>query len=320
MSKLELDQLSQYTKIVIDTGDIEAIKQFKPTDATTNPSLIYQAAQKQEYSYLLEGAIADAKKHSSSKEEQLEICLEKIAINFGLEILKLVPGRVSTEIDACYSFDTQKTVAKARRVIEAYQSNGIERERILIKIASTWEGIKAAEVLQKEDINCNLTLLFSKAQAIACAEADIKLVSPFVGRILDWYKMANKVDSYPANEDPGVLSVTEIYNYYKKFDYKTEVMGASFRNKEEILELAGCDLLTIAPALLKELEDSSSDVPQKLSVGNAKEMSIAKENYDEKSFRWAMNENAMATEKLAEGIRKFNIDLLALKKLLQEKI
>ena len=318
MSKLE--ELSQYTKIVIDTGDIESIKQFKPVDATTNPSLIYQAAQKEEYAYLLEESIASARQHSGSIDEQLEICLEKVAINFGLEILKLVPGRVSTEIDACYSFDTEKTVTKAKNIIEAYQKNGIDRERILIKIASTWEGIKAAEILQKAGINCNLTLLFSKIQAIACAEAGIKLISPFVGRILDWYKATNKVDSYPAAEDPGVLSVREIYNYYKKFDYNTEVMGASFRNKEEILELAGCDLLTIAPALLKEIAETSTDILQKLSGEQAKALDLEKEECNEKIFRWQMNENAMATEKLAEGIRKFNVDLRALKKLLQQKL
>lgn len=307
-----LEQLKQYTKVVADTGDFESMVNFKPIDATTNPSLIYSASQIAQYQNLLSKSIAFAKSKSQNKQEQVSLAMDKLAVNFGLEILKIVPGRVSTEVDARLSFDTDATISKAKELIALYEQAGISKDRILIKIASTWEGIKAAEVLEKEGIHCNLTLLFSKAQAIACAEANITLISPFVGRILDWYKKANGVESIPSNEDPGVLSVTSIYNYYKKFNYNTVVMGASFRNVGEITELAGCDLLTIAPSLLKELENTEGELTLKLNSEKAKLMDIEKIELDEKAFRWLMNEDAMATEKLAGGIRNFTKDLIKL--------
>ncbi|MCD6090946.1 MAG: transaldolase [Bacteroidales bacterium] len=314
-----LEQLKKHTKVVADTGDFESIKQFLPLDSTTNPSLIYAVAQDPKYDYLIGDAIAYAQARSKDKTEQLSYCMDRLAVNFGLEILKVVPGRVSTEVDARLSFDTKATIEKARFLIRLYESSGISRNRILIKVAATWEGIRAAEILENEGIHTNLTLLFSDIQAIACAEAGVQLISPFVGRILDWHKKDRGVDHIEAKEDPGVLSVTEIFNYYKKFDYKTEIMGASFRNKEEIIELAGCDLLTISPKLLAELESSNIEIKQKLKTSTAKEKDIEKVELDEKSFRWLFNENAMATEKLAEGIRKFSADLVKLEKFIATK-
>ncbi|MDB6072862.1 MAG: talab: transaldolase [Verrucomicrobiaceae bacterium] len=312
----QLEQLKKYTKVVADTGDFESMKAYQPQDATTNPSLILQAAQKAEYKHLVDSAVTGHKGSTLTGDALVDSVIDGILVNFGIEILKIVPGRVSTEVDARLSFDTQATLDKARHIIALYEKAGIGRERILIKIASTWEGIKAAEVLQKEGINCNLTLLFSLAQAVACAEGGIKLISPFVGRILDWYKKSTGKD-YGAAEDPGVVSVTQIYNYYKHFGYKTEVMGASFRNKGEITELAGCDLLTISPSLLGELAASSEDLPQKLNADGAKDLKIDRLKLDEKTFRWMLNEDAMATEKTAEGIRKFGEDIVKLEKLVQ---
>lgn len=315
-----LEQLKKYTKVVADTGDFQSINQFKPVDSTTNPSLIYASAQNSKYAQLVENALTDAKKHSEDKKVQVEHALDVLAVNFGLEILKIVPGRVSTEVDARLSFDTEKTIEKARKLIALYKTAGIDKSRILIKIAATWEGIRAAEVIEKEGIHTNLTLLFSKVQAVACAEAGVQLISPFVGRILDWHKKDQGVDHFDATEDPGVLSVSEIYNYYKKYNHATEIMGASFRNKEEIIELAGCDLLTISPSLLAELENNELKIEQKLVAENAKNMSIEKIATDEASFRWQMNEDAMATEKLAEGIRKFSIDLVKLESFIEGKM
>ena len=312
----QLEQLKKYTKVVADTGDFESMKAYQPLDATTNPSLILAAAQKAEYKPLVDSAVANHKGSSLSGAALVDSVIDQILVNFGMEILKIVPGRVSTEVDARLSFDTQATLTKARHIIGLYEKAGIGRERVLIKIASTWEGIKAAEVLQKEGINCNLTLLFSLAQAVACAEGGIKLISPFVGRILDWYKKSTGKD-YAAAEDPGVVSVTQIYNYYKHFGYTTEVMGASFRNKGEITELAGCDLLTISPGLLGELAASSDDLAPKLVADNAKSLKIDRLTFDEKAFRWALNEDPMATEKTAEGIRKFGEDIVKLEKLVQ---
>ena len=314
----QLDQLKQFTVVVADTGDFTSLKQFAPRDATTNPSLILKAAQMPEYQFLVDKAIADNKAKFVG-EELLAHVLDDLTILFGLEILKIVPGRVSTETDANLSFDTAALVAKGRHFIELYQAHGIARERILIKIASTWEGIRAAEILQREGINCNLTLLFSLAQAVACAEAKVKLVSPFVGRIMDWYKAKEKKDFAPA-EDPGVISVKEIYAYYKKFGHPTEVMGASFRNVGEIQELAGCDLLTISPQLLGELQKSETPLPRKLSPEIARESKIEKLPLDEKKFRWLFNENAMATEKTAEGIRLFNADAQKLAQFVAAKL
>ncbi len=301
----QLDQLKQHTVVVADTGDFEAMKAYKPQDATTNPSLILQAAQKAEYKAIFDKAVTDGKSGG------VDAVMDKLVVAFGLEILKIVPGRVSTEVDARLSFDTQGNIEKARQIIGAYEAAGIGRERILIKIASTWEGIKAAEVLQKEGINCNLTLLFSLAQAVVCAEGGIKLISPFVGRIMDWYKKSTGKD-YVGAEDPGVQSVTQIYNYYKHFGYTTEVMGASFRNKGEITELTGCDLLTISPGLLGELAASEDPITPKLNAANAKSLKIEKIGSDEKTFRWLFNEDAMATEKTAEGIRNFAKDIVKL--------
>src|SRR2546423_10346991 len=300
---VEVDQLSQlkrFTRIVADSGDFSTIKEFAPEDATTNPSLLLKAAKMAEYGYLVDKAIADGKKSGLSGKPLLQDILNRLLVAFGVEILKIVPGRVSTETAAERSFDVQGLIAEAKNFIALYEKNGIGRERILIKIASTWEGIRAAEVLQKEGINCNMTLLFSLPQAVACAEARARLISPFVGRIFDWYKKNTGKDYAPA-EDPGVLSVKEIYAYYKKFGYETEVMGASFRNKAEILELAGCDLLTISPQLLAELKGSNEPVPQKLIPQEARNSKAERLSLDEKKFRWLLNENAMATEKLSEG-------------------
>ena len=289
----QLEQLKRFTKVVADTGDFESIKDFKPQDATTNPSLIYAATQKPQYVHLL--------------------------VKFGCEMLKIVPGRVSTETDARYSFDTQGSINKARQLIKLYEERKIPRERVLIKIASTWEGINAAEQVQKEGIKCNLTLLFSLPQAVRCAEAKVQLISPFVGRIYDWYKAANKRD-YSGPEDPGVQSVQEIYTYYKKFGYKTEVMGASFRNVGQIIELAGCDALTISPELMKELSESYEPVERKLDPEKAKKADVQRLELDEKKFRYLLNENAMATEKTAEGIRKFAADIVKLEKFVASKL
>jgi transaldolase len=312
----QLDQLKQHTIVVADTGDFEAMKAYKPQDATTNPSLILQASQKAEYQSLVDQAIAEYKSSSLTGPAKVEAIMDRILILFGLEILKIVPGRVSTEVDARLSFDTQGNLDKARQLIGMYEKAGIGRERVLIKIASTWEGIKAAEILQKEGINCNLTLLFSLAQAVACAEGGIKLISPFVGRILDWHKKSTGKDFAPT-EDPGVLSVTQIYNYYKHFGYKTEVMGASFRNKGEITELAGCDLLTISAGLLGELQASEETLTKKLDATAAQSLKIDRIGSDEKTFRWLFNEDAMATEKTAEGIRNFGKDIVKLEKLIE---
>ncbi|KAG0172212.1 Transaldolase [Apophysomyces sp. BC1034] len=317
-----LDQIKQFTTIVADSGDFETIAQYKPQDATTNPSLILAAAQKPQYAALIEDAIAYAKEKSSSADEQLELATDKLLVNFGKEILKIVPGRVSTEVDARLSFDKDATIAKALRLIELYEDAGVSKERILIKIASTWEGIQAAHILEKEHgIHCNLTLLFGFPQAVACAEAGVTLISPFVGRILDWYKKSTG-RTYESFEDPGVVSVSRIYNYYKQYDYKTIVMGASFRNTGEIEELAGCDYLTISPALLAELQKDTKTLERKLSVDSAYDVKMMKVSYfeDEKAFRWDMNQDPMATEKLSEGIRNFAVDGVKLENLLKEKL
>lgn len=312
MNKLE--QIRKMTTIVADTGDIDAIKQYSPTDATTNPSLILAASQKPQYRHLIDEAIAYSRSKASSKEQQKELLMDKLFVNFGLEILKLIPGRVSTEVDARLSFDVEGSVKKAHTLIDLYKAAGIPKERILIKLASTWEGTQAAIQLEKSGIHCNMTLLFSLPQAIACAEAKATLISPFVGRILDWYKKNEGVNSYAPEKDPGVISVTQIYDYFKKFDYKTQIMGASFRNIDEIIELAGCDLLTIAPSLLEELSKAEGPVPRKLDPAKAKISNLEKINLDEKTFRLMLNENAMATEKLSEGIRKFAEDAVKLEK------
>jgi transaldolase len=315
----QLDQLKQFTTVVADTGDFAAIKQYAPQDATTNPSLIFKAAQMPEYRFLVDQAVADSKKSGVGGEKLLRNVMDDLLVRFGVEILKIVPGRVSTETDANLAFDTEGLVNKARRFIELYRAQGIGRERILIKIATTWEGVRAAEILQREGINCNMTLLFSLAQAVACAEAKARLISPFVGRILDWHKKNAGRDFAPA-EDPGVLSVKEIYAYYKKFGHATEVMGASFRNAGEILELAGCDLLTSSPQLMGELQKSTAPVVRKLSPEPARGSRIERLRLDEKKFRWLLNENAMATEKTAEGIRLFNTDALKLEQLIAAKL
>ncbi|MGE3954130.1 MAG: transaldolase [Parachlamydiales bacterium] len=309
MSKLS--KLKKLTTIVADTGDFEAIAKYKPTDATTNPSLIYAASHMPQYKHLVDDALKWGCQMATEMDEKVEHAMDKVLVNFGLEILKIVPGRVSTEVDARLSFDTEGSIEKAHRLIELYEQAGIDRERILIKLASTWEGVRAAEQLEKEGIHCNMTLMFSVIQAAACAEANATLISPFVGRILDWYKKAEGKDFSP-EEDPGVLSVKRIYTYYKHFGYKTQIMGASFRNSGEILELAGCDLLTIAPKLLEELAHDNGKVEEKLTPKAAKEAHVTKLPVDEKSFRWHLNENPMALEKLSEGIRKFADDIVKL--------
>lgn len=316
MNKLE--GLKKYTTIVADTGEIEEIKKYGPQDATTNPSLILKAAGISEYQPLLQDAIQYGKKNSRDKKKQLRLAMDKVFVNFGVEILKIVPGRVSTEVDARLSFDVQGSIEKAHSLIALYEAAGIDPKRVLIKLASTWEGICAAEILEKEDIHCNMTLMFSLPQAIGCAKSGATLISPFVGRILDWYKKAENRESYPPQEDPGVLSVTQIFNYYKKQGIKTQVMGASFRNSKEILELAGCDLLTIAPKLLKELETTEGDVLQKLNAKKAETMNIPEQEIDEKSFRFQLCDNAMAVEKLMEGIRNFSKDIVKLEKRLEQ--
>ena len=315
-----LEQLKTQSTVVADSGDFESIRKFKPVDSTTNPSLIYTAAMDPEYSALIDDAIAFAKSRHTGDHGRLSLAVDKLFVNFGLEILKIIPGRVSTEADARLSFDTKGSVEKARKLIALYDEAGIDRERILIKIASTWEGIKAAEQLKKEGIHCNMTLLFSLAQAVASAEAGIQLVSPFVGRILDWYQKYNSTNHVPPAEEPGVILVKNIYNYYKYFGYKTEVMAASFRNIGEILELSGCDLMTIAPEFLGGLEKTEGLLERKLFPDKAKELPVVKIALDEKTFRWMMNENVMASEKLAEGIRKFTGDLMKLEKIIIEKL
>ncbi|NGX39303.1 MAG: Transaldolase [Chlamydiae bacterium] len=316
----QLEELQKLTTIVADTGEIEEIKKYTPTDATTNPSLIFKASSLPEYQFLIQDALQYGKKNGKTKEEQLSLALDKVFVNFGIEILKIVPGRVSTEVDARLSFDLSGSLEKARFLIALYEAAGIDRKRILIKLASTWEGIQAAEVLEKEGIHCNMTLMFSMPQAIGCADAGATLISPFVGRIFDWYKKAEGKEGYPAHEDPGVLSVTEIYNYYKKFGIKTQVMGASFRNKEEILELAGCDLLTIAPKLLQDLETTEADVPRKLDPEKAKAMPIEPIKIDEKTFRFMLCDDAMGVEKLMEGIRNFAKDVVKLENHLKQAL
>ena len=314
----QLDSLRSMTVVVADTGDIDAIKKYQPQDATTNPSLILSASALPQYTPLIDEAIAYAKAPSADKAQQLIDAEDKLAVNIGLEILKIVPGRISTEVDARLSYDTQATVEKARKLIALYNAAGISNDRILIKIASTWQGIRAAEILEKEGINCNLTLLFSEAQARACAEAGVYLISPFVGRILDWYKANTDKKEYAPAEDPGVISVTKIYNYYKEYGYKTVVMGASFRNVGEIIELAGCDRLTIAPALLKELQENSTALVRKLDYKG--EVKAKPQPLTEAEFYWQHNSDAMAVEKLAEGIRKFAVDQEKLEAMLSAKL
>lgn len=315
----QLDQLKQFTKVVADTGDFESMREFHPHDATTNPSLIFSATQKEEYKWILDKTIQDNKNVHLSGAAKIQHIMDDLLIAFGLEILKIVPGRVSTEVDARLSFNKEGTKQKGHELIALYEEAGIPRERILIKVASTWEGIRAAELLQKEGIKCNLTLLFSLAQAVACADARVQLISPFVGRIYDWYKTTNKRD-YTGAEDPGVQSVTAIYNYYKKFGYETEVMGASFRNTSQIIELAGSDLLTISPDLLAKLAESKEPVSRKLDPEAARSSDIQRLPLDEKTFRWHFNEDAMATEKTAEGIRKFAADAVKLEKVIASKL
>jgi len=307
MNKLE--SLKQYTTVVADTGDFGSMKQYQPRDSTTNPSLILKAVGKEDYKTLIKRALQGHEK------EPMDLWIDRTAIAFGLQILDIVPGRVSTEVDARLSFDTQGTVWRAKRIIEMYEAEGISRDRILIKVASTWEGIKAAEILELEGIHCNLTLLFSLVQAVACGEAKVQLISPFVGRILDWYKASTGKESYPPAEDPGVQSVKEIYRYYKSKSIPTEIMGASFRNTGEILELAGCDLLTISPALLEELKQEEGDIPRKLDPKKPGEPPESPDT-SENGFRWVLNEDAMATEKLAGGIRRFAADARKLEELL----
>jgi len=307
----QLDGLKQHSVIVADTGDVDAIAQWRPQDATTNPSLIFKAAQDARYRPIIDEAIAATA--GVSAETRLGEILDQLFIGFGKRILELIPGRVSTEVDARLSFDTEATEAKARRLIELYDGAGVPRDRVLIKIASTWEGIRAAERLERDGIHCNLTLLFSFAQAVACAEAGVTLISPFVGRIYDWHKKTRGVEDIPRGEDPGVASVTRIYNYYKKFGYETQVMGASFRKTTQILDLAGCDLLTISPDLLQKLASSPGAVPRRLTIESAAASDADHVALDEESFRWMHNEDAMATDKLAEGIRLFDADANRLK-------
>lgn len=315
-----LESLKQYTVVVADTGDIEAIAAHKPQDATTNPSLLFKAAQMKQYQHLVDEALNFATTQPGlNQAEKTELFMDKLFVNFGVEILKVIPGRVSTEVDAALSFDTEGTVAKAQRLIDLYKKSGIERERILIKIATTWEGVRAAERLEKEGIHCNLTLLFSFAQAVACAEAGVTLISPFVGRIFDYYKKEKGAD-IPRAEDPGVASVTKIYNYYKKFGYKTQVMGASFRKVEQILDLAGSDLLTISPDLLQKLQESTGSLERKLCPDTAANSEDQKIHLDEKSYRWLHNTDPMAVEKLSDGIRNFYADARKLEAYAQSRV
>ena len=314
-----LDQLKQFTTVVADTGDFESIWKYTPQDATTNPTLIFKAVQQPEYKHLLEKAIADNRGSSLSGEALCRKVIDDLLIAFGNQILGIVPGRVSTEVDARLSFDVEATVEKARYLIELYEKQGTSRERVLIKIASTWEGIRAAEICRKDGINCNLTLLFSLPQAIACAEAGVRLISPFVGRIYDYFK-ATTGKEYQGAEDPGVQSVNAIYNYYKKFGYETQVMGASFRNAGQITELAGCDLLTISPDLLEQLQNSTATVARRLDPTVAAASDIQRIALDEKTFRWMLNEDAMATDKLSDGIRKFAADIVKLEAIIAKSL
>jgi transaldolase len=312
-----LESLKRYTTVVADTGDFETIAEYRPQDATTNPSLLFQAAKKPQYEHLVDDALHYAIQFPGDRAARTEAFMDRLLVNFGCEILKIIPGRVSTEVDASLSFDVEGTLAKARKLIGLYDGAGIGRERVLIKIASTWEGIRAAEQLEREGIHCNLTLLFSFAQAVACAEAGVTLISPFVGRIYDWYKKERGGD-IPADEDPGVASVTRIYNYFKKFGYKTQIMGASFRKVDQIVRLAGCDLLTISPDLLEQLEKDEGEVTRRLSVESARASTATKLHLDEKTFRWMHNEDPMAVEKLSEGIRKFYADTRKLEQYVRE--
>jgi transaldolase len=312
-----LQSLKRYTTVVADTGDIEAIAEHKPQDATTNPSLLFQAAQKPQYEHLVDDALHHAMHFPGDREARTEAFMDKLLVNFGTEILKIIPGRVSNEVNARLSFDVEGSIAKARKLIGMYREAGIGRERILIKLASTWEGIRAAERLEREGIHCNLTLLFSFAQAVACAEAGVTLISPFVGRIYDWYRKERGSD-IPADEDPGVASVTRIYNYFKKYDYKTQIMGASFRKVDQIVRLAGCDLLTISPDLLEQMEKVEGEIVPRLRVESAKASTATMLHLDEKTFRWKHNEDAMAVEKLSEGIRKFHADTHKLEQYVRE--
>lgn len=309
----QVEKLKALTTVVADTGDVNSIKKFAPQDATTNPSLILKAAILPEYGHIVDEAVAYG-------EGDLSVTMDKLAVGFGTEITKIVPGYVSTEVDARLSFDTEGTIQKAHDLIKMYDEVGVKKERILIKVAATWEGIQAAKVLEQEGITVNATLIFSIAQAIACAEVGTTLISPFVGRIMDWHKKSRGVEKFAPAEDPGVMSVTAIYNYFKKFNYDTIVMGASFRNTEEICELAGCDRLTISPALLESLSNNTGDLPQKLDAAKAKEMDLDKIEMSESTFRWMLNEDAMATEKLAEGIRGFAKDIVKLEEIVQAKI
>ncbi len=316
-----LEALKTMTTVVADTGDIQTIKQYTPTDATTNPSLIYAATQMPEYQYLVDEALEYGRKSASDKAAQVVKAIDKLFVNFGVEILKIVPRFVSTEVDARLSFDTEKTVERARELVALYADADIGKDRVLLKIASTWEGVQAAKILEKEGIRCNMTLLFGFCQAVACAQERVYLISPFVGRILDWYKAQDPAANFDGETDPGVKSVRRIYNYYKKYDYSTLVMGASFRNAGEIKALAGCDLLTIGPNFLEELQNDSQPLPQMLSPQNAVEdCEDDKIDIDEKLFRWMLNEDAMATEKLAQGIRSFTVDTLKLEKTIAEKL
>jgi len=315
-----LEQLRSMTVVVSDTGDIESIAQYKPRDATTNPSLLYKAAGMAAYSGLVDEALGFARSQKGDRAGQIAICTDKLAVAFGKEILKIIPGRVSTEVDARLSFDTEASIRKAQHLIRLYEADGIDRQRILIKIASTWEGIRAAERLEKEGIHCNLTLLFSFPQAVACAHAKVTLISPFVGRIYDWYVKERGVKSIPAAEDPGVHSVQQIYAYFKKYGFPTEVMGASFRNTGEIIELAGCALLTISPELLGELQKAEGTLERKLSPEAARKQDIPEVSMDEKTFRWMLNEDPMATEKLSDGIRRFAADLKKLEEAIAKRL
>ena len=312
-----LESLKKYSVTVADTGDIQAIARVKPQDATTNPSLLFNAAQRSEYQHLVQEALEHADKQGRDRKAQTQAFMDKLFVSFGTEILKVIPGRVSTEVDAALSFDTQATIAKARELIRLYEERKVSRDRVLIKVASTWEGIRAAEQLEREGIHCNLTLLFSFAQAVACAEAKVTLISPFVGRIYDWYKKENGGKDIPIDQDPGVASVTRIYNYFKKYGYKTLVMGASFRKVEQITRLAGCDLLTISPELLEEMQKTQGEIEAALTPEKAQASKDEKLHLDEKTFRWMHNEDAMASDKLSEGIRKFNADARKLEKFAQ---
>jgi transaldolase len=315
-----LESLRKYSVVVADTGDIDAIARLKPQDATTNPSLLYNAAQRPEYRHLVQEAIEHAEKSGGDRKKQSEAFMDRLFVSFGREILKHVPGRVSTEVDAGLSFDREATLAKARHLIELYEKQGVSRERILIKVASTWEGIRAAEELEREGIHCNLTLLFSFAQAVGCAEAGVTLISPFVGRIYDWYKKERGGAEIPIDEDPGVASVTRIYNYFKKFDYKTQVMGASFRRVEQIERLAGCDLLTISPELLEKMQQTQGEIKPGLTREGAKASQGDRIHLDEKTFRWMHNQDPMAVDKLSEGIRKFYADARKLEDYARTKV